>query len=263
MAALEAAGGLAYWQGDGGGAQRWYGESLELARQMGDEAAEAHALYNLSFAFIFIAGTPDVVRARSLAQQALDIYRRLGDRAGQGRTLWAIANTYWGVQPASEAADDADGTSLYGTQALEIFRELDDTFMLGWAQYTLALNPIRLGDYEAARPRLAEALAIFAEANDVTGYVLVVDAIATLAARSGDLDTSARLSGAVAELERRSGTGLNVSNRVIMDWVPGALRDDPATAEAWASGTLLSVGQTVELAAEWLAKPLPTAPTGT
>jgi hypothetical protein len=135
-----------------------------------------------------------------------------------------------------------------------IFRETDDTFMIGWSRYTLALAELQTGDHAAAAAGLGESLAIFAEAHDVSGYVLVIDAISGLAVRTGDPDTAARLAGAVAELERRSGTGLNAPNRDLVGWDPTRLRDDPSTAAAFREGTLLAPEEAVALARGWLAE---------
>jgi predicted ATPase/class 3 adenylate cyclase len=254
IAALEAAGGLAYWQSDGDAAERFYTETLDLARAANDLAAEANAFYNLTFAAVYAAGrspSEGSGRAREYASRARELYQRLGDRHAEARALWAIANTYWDPATFQEAA-------VHARQALAIFREVGDEFMIGWASYTLALVDLHDGDAAAAGSGLAESLAIFAAAHDVSGYVLVIDAISSLAARVGDPDTAARLAGAVAELERRSGTGLNASNREMFGWDPSGLRDDPATAPAFASGMLLSPEETVELASGWLAdRPAP------
>jgi predicted ATPase/class 3 adenylate cyclase len=253
MAALEAAGGLSYWQNDGPASARWYSEALALARSAGDLAGEANALYNLTFGTIYLRAPLDPASAAEKSQQgrvyameALDIYRRLGDRAGEARALWAISNTYWGSAETPEAAE-------YARDALAIFRELGDTFQIAWSQYTLALYDLRIVGEAAAAERLAEALRIFGEASDVTGYVLVMDAVAFLASRTGDHQTAARLSGAVADLERRTGTGLGAPNRDISGWEPEVLRDDPATAAAYAEGTQLSPEDAVAAARAWLA----------
>lgn len=249
LAALEAAGGLAYWQSDGTAAERFYTEALELARAAGDPAAEADALYNLTFAAVYATGRSPGAggeAARGHALAALEIYRRLGDRAAEARALWAISNTFWQRDHLPEAAE-------YAAQALAIFREVDDTFMIGWSRYTLALTQFQEGDKSAAAEGLDESLAIFSDANDVSGYVLVIDAVAALATKAGELDVAARLSGAVAELERRSGTGLNAPNRDLVGWDPADLRDDPSTAGAYREGMLLAPEEAVALARSWLA----------
>src|SRR5439155_14346260 len=75
LQALEAAGGLAYWQADMESAQRFYDECLELTRTTGDKQALANALYNAAF--------PNVVNMREsepprpLLLDALPLFREL------------------------------------------------------------------------------------------------------------------------------------------------------------------------------------------
>ena len=99
-----------------------------------------------------------------------------------------------------------------------------------------------------ARRRLSDAIRIFDDAQDVTGYALVLDAFSVLAMHEGDRSRAARISGAVATLERTSGTGLNSWNRSVMQFDPGGLRDDPALAQAWAEGERLSPSEAVAVA---------------
>ena len=251
LAALEAAGGIAYWQGDGPAAQRFYQATLDLARASGEPAAEANAEYNLSFAFMY---SPDGrtaeergLLAREHAFAALAIYQRIGDRAGQARTMWALSNATW------SSAQFTDEAVEFAKQSLAAFRELDDQFQIGWASYTVALFDLRNRKLVDAASGLAESLAIFAHAGDVSGYVLVIDAVALLASLAGDLAAAARLSGAVAELERRTGTGLNPLNREVMSWDPKALRENAQTADDWNAGTKLTASEAVDDAREFLA----------
>jgi predicted ATPase/class 3 adenylate cyclase len=261
LAAVEAAGGVAYWQGDGLAAQRFYHESLELARLAGDATAEANAEYNLSFAYMYSPEGGQTAeerarRAREHAFAALDGYRRIGDRAGEARTLWALSNVDWASNDFTEEAVD------YARRSLAAFRELDDRFQIGWASYTVALFALRNRDLDEAALGLSESLAIFADAGDVSGFVLVIDAVALLANLAGDRAAAAHLSGAVAELERRTGTGLNPLNREVMEWVPEELRDNPETADAWKAGVLLSPSEAVDAAREFLAQVKQARPAG-
>jgi len=68
--------------------------------------------------------------------------------------------------------------------------------------------------------------------------------------REGQLERAARLSGAVARLERTSGTGLNLWNREILNFHPEELRRDPSLADALAAGEALSDAEAVAYALE-------------
>jgi hypothetical protein len=157
------------------------------------------------------------------------------------------------------AAGNIESAKRHGIEARDVFAAIDDRFMLGWAEYTLGLGDLS-EDYTTAggspqaltnaRARLANALTIFAEAEDISGYTIVIDAIALAALRQGDTQRAARLSGMVARLERATGTGINLWNREVLDFHPEKLRSDPALAESWAAGEALTAAEAVAYALE-------------
>ncbi len=112
-----------------------------------------------------------------MAEESLAVNQRLGDRLGIGRALWAIASTYYFESDWTDAAKLTE-------EALAIFRELDDRFMIGWTLYMRALIRLQI-DRGAARADLTDAYQIFRATDDVTGYVLVFDAFAAAAHRRG------------------------------------------------------------------------------
>jgi predicted ATPase len=249
--ALDAAGGLAYWMGEGDTAKAYYEQELELRRALGDRAGEAWALYSLVFTYTYAdepaSGRLDSSRLRAalpLAQEAIAIYREIGDRTGTAMALWAQANVLWSLVPDPADPEFEDGRRA-SQEAIEIFRDVGDEFMTAWATYTLALTDLRIAAFDVARARLRESLLAFREAGDVSGYVLVLDGFAVLAEREGDRDRAARISGAVSVMERRTGTGLNPVNRVILEFDPLSLRVDPATRAAWEEGERWDVDQVI------------------
>ncbi|HEV8252498.1 MAG TPA: tetratricopeptide repeat protein [Candidatus Limnocylindria bacterium] len=237
-AALEAAGGIAYWQGELNVARGWYEEAVEIARASGDDARIANAIYNLSFTFTL--EHEDQVRARALAKEAVEIYRRLGDEAGIARSLWGEANTYYFFR------DFAGGIDL-AQEALEIFRRLDDRFMIGWTLYMLALYNLTL-DRTAMRQLLEEALPLFTEIEDKSGYGMIFDAFGALFWTEGDTMRAIRLAGYASALEASTGAGLARINRESADFYPAALTTDPALAAAFAEGQRMTVEEATELA---------------
>ena len=237
-AALEAAGGIAYWQGDLAAAKVWYEEALEIARASGDEAGIANAIYNLSTSFAM--EKDDQVRARGLAKEAVEIYRRLGNEAGLGRALWGEANSYYFF------GDFAGGIAV-AREALEIFRRIADRFMTGWTLYMMALYNLNV-DQTAIRGMLEEALPIFTEAEDKSGYALVFDAFAALYWIEGDVRRAVQLAGYAAATEASAGTGLAKMNRDFAGFYPSTLTSDPELAAAYAEGQQLTLEQATRLA---------------
>ena len=250
--ALSAAAGLAYWLADAEKSRALYEQEIEARTALNDRRGLAEALYGISFTWsiIELAVADAAVNATRYVTEALRIYEELEDAPGIGRCEWALANVAWGTR-------DLEQARAHAVRALETFESIDDRFNFGWASYTLGLAALsELGatvsgeQIEEARRRLSVALRIFDEAQDVTGYSLVLDAFAILALHGGDRARAARLSGAVARLERLSGTGLNSWNRGVLKFDPETLRADPSLAQAWAEGEALSASEAVAYALE-------------
>jgi predicted ATPase/class 3 adenylate cyclase len=254
--ALDAAGGLAYWTGDGQVASGFYERALELQRRLGNRAGEAWTLYSLAFTDTYWGNLTEhrylperLDRAAEHMREAIEIYREIGDRLGMAQALWGEANVVWTQNPPVDSAEFQQAQED-AREALAIFLEADDTFMTGWCTYTLALLDLRTGDLPMAYERLTTSLRIFRGAGDVTGYVLVLDALALHAERTGDRERAARLSGAVSNLEQRTGTGLNPPNRVALGFDPFPLRESPETAGSWEEGTRMTPDEAVAYALE-------------
>jgi predicted ATPase/class 3 adenylate cyclase len=238
-AALEAAGGIAYWQGDIDAARVWYQENLDLARARHDDRAEANALYNMTFTYAWQVDAQD--EARAIAEDSLEVNRRLNDQQGIGRALWAVASTYYfktDLGPARRLVDEA----------LAIFREIDDRFMIGWTLYIRGLIQLN-HDAAGMRADLTEAYGYFRATDDITGYVLVFDAFAALAHATGDDLTAARLAGFATATEHLAGSGLGAANRELAGFDPETLRIDSAEfAAAFADGQHLELADVERLA---------------
>ena len=247
--ALDAAAGVAYWLADSEISRGWYLQEVDIRRALGDRAGEAGALYGISFTWAIVEDPPadDRRRSREAIDQALAIYTELDDEGGIGRCEWALANLDYSSNQMADAFEHA-------ANAREVFERIGDEFMLGWAVFTMAIA--LLGDLQPgatvaeARRHLHAALRIFSEAQDVSGYTLVLDALSAAAYRSGDLPRSARLFGAVTQLERVSGTGISLWNRGMLGFDPQEIFVGPELAAAVAEGEAMTVAAAVAYALE-------------
>jgi tetratricopeptide (TPR) repeat protein len=219
-------------------ARRWYEEAVAIARASGDEASIANALYNLASSFNM--EHEDQMRARTLAQESVEIYRRLGDEGGVGRSLWGLANTFYFF------GDFVGGIGVAG-EALQIFRRTGDRFMTGWSLYMIGLYNLTM-DRDAMRRALEEALPLFTEIEDKSGYALIFDAFAALFWTEGDVKRAVRLAGYASATEASTGTGLARMNREFAGFYPATLTDDPALKAAYEEGQQLTVEQATEVA---------------
>jgi hypothetical protein len=252
--ALSAAAGLAYWRADAARARSYYASEIEARAALGDRHGLADAEYGMSFTYsVMDLSDPDAAEnAARHVTQALEIYTELGDDDGIGRSEWALANVQWGTGQSTEARRHA-------LHALELFESSDNRFMAGWAAYTVGLAELTTdqeqdaagGEATArdrARQRFQQALRTFREAGDLSGYTLVFDAMAVLAAREGDRNRAARLTGIVGQLERSSGTALNPWNRGVLEFDPEEIKSDPALADDLALGAAMTIPDAIAYA---------------
>jgi predicted ATPase/class 3 adenylate cyclase len=249
--ALEAAGGVYYWRSEVPPMRQAYEQALEARRALGEPDGIAEALYNLSFAFSYVGrfgGEPDIDRARELQEQALDLFRQTGNRSGEGRALWALGTT-------ALAQRDFPTVERIGTQAEPIFRELGDPYYLGWSLWSIVVGRIALGRLGEARAPAREALQIFAQADDVSGYAGLLDAAAVIAFRDGDRLRAARLSGAVDEMARLSGLDARTFARAMLDFDADALASAPDTQAAWQEGAAMERSAVIAYALDGLGEP--------
>ena len=239
-AALEAAGGIAYWQGDMPAAQAYYDEALSIARSGADRRTIANALYNASFPSN--VATLDVPKALALLEEALPIFRELGDEQGVSTCLWALGQCYVQLEQPQYAQETID-------QAIALFRKLDNRFGLGWGLFTRGILALQMRDLTVAKDTLVEAMQIFSAANDVTGKVLVLDAFAEVAGRENAKLRAARLAGASKAHEVSSGAGLGTVVARREGWRTAVVMSEEESV-AYAEGQAMTLDDAVALALE-------------
>jgi tetratricopeptide (TPR) repeat protein len=203
LRALEGAGGLAYWESDMPAALAAYGEALVAARSIGDEREIARTLYNLAFP-TGLSGNWNHSRPEGfeMMEESLAIGRRLGDP-------WTIASALWGIGVMHMANAEPVKALPNVEEALTLFPQTTDRFMLGWAYRMRGLCRLAEGDFDAARSDLEAGLHIFFVAGDVSGLALHVRDFAALALARGEDERALRLAGAMANLQTVSETRLH------------------------------------------------------
>src|SRR5438132_928806 len=234
LLALEAAGGLAYWQADMESAQRFYDECLEMTRTTGDTRALANALYNAAFPNVVYMSETSPPRA--LLEEALPLFRELGDQASVARTLWALGNGLYFERNYPTA-----NSVLAESQPL--FHTVDDRFGLAWSIHTHGLVSLKAGDVDQARQDFLEALELFQEARDVSGLVLQLDNLSQVIRAQGDPGRATRLASAAKAHQRSTGTSLGqlLSEQEGRTGTEGL--SEVEAANAWAEGQRLTLDQ--------------------
>jgi predicted ATPase/class 3 adenylate cyclase len=204
--AFEAAGGIRYWQrvGDIAGIRNPYDMSLEHAQASGDTDRIAWATYNLSFGYDYVPAAvdnlePQPERAKALREEALRLFREVGDKRGVAYTLWSMGGSPIAI------ADEPETLRERLVEALGLFREIDEAYGETWALMSLGMVEAVTGNLEAAREAVAGAARLFVRDGDLSGQIVVIDAIASMAARGGDPRLAVRIDAAGMAARRATG----------------------------------------------------------
>jgi predicted ATPase len=195
----DAAGGLAYWRGDFQACRAHYARALELARSIGDRKLVADELYNFSFSFYI--EDPDFDRGHEAAEEAVTIYRELGDEEGLTNALWGVGNTYFFRGQWERSAESY-------AEALALAQKTGNDFMINWALHMLGSSETMLGHFSDAHRHLTEGTQAMVRAGETTGLVLVLDDWVDYSYFVGDHERALRLYGAARHLQEQTSTGL-------------------------------------------------------
>jgi predicted ATPase/class 3 adenylate cyclase len=205
---LEALGGVAWWQGDIFAMAPAYREAVELWRTLDEPHELANAIYNYSFAFSVPEMLPDGLTGeqadgtgRRLLNEALELYRSVGDEHGEARVLWGLGNMLYFRNEVDPGSEDL-------RLALEKFRNVGDRTMEAWTLHMLGGALIRLGRLDEAQDQLRRALRLFYRGSDTAGITLVLDDLSSHAVAVEQPERAARLWGAGRALARTTGATL-------------------------------------------------------
>jgi predicted ATPase/class 3 adenylate cyclase len=208
VAALQAAGGMAYWQGDVKTTQRMYAEALELARGLGDPRTLALALYNNAFP---MAMMDSLEKGWGMLEEALALAKELGDSSLTGEVLWGFGTILWFV-------GRHDGAEPWYDRSLEVLEGSDAVFVVAWAHHMRGLLRTEKKDFAGARADLQRSMKLFAEDDDLSGMVLSLNHFSALALGEDDVERALRLAGAAAKAQEISETGML---ELIQNRIPG------------------------------------------
>jgi predicted ATPase/class 3 adenylate cyclase len=202
--ALEALGGVYWWQGEIDRCVAPYREALAIQRELGDPGEIANAIYNAAIGQSVAAvtsGVTEEVRREvfGLYDEGEAIYRRLGDENGLGNIAFGRGLA------VSDLDDDLSGALGLYYESIEHYRRAGNEFGMGWGMFEVAIFSARLDDLETAGEYLEQGLELFAPHRDVSAVVMFLSLAAALALASGDEERSARLAGAVRGLRNSSG----------------------------------------------------------
>jgi len=154
-----------------------------------------------------------------LAQESLEIYRKLGDKQGIASMLIKLGN-------AATERGSYTTASRFLEEALEIWRERKDKHGTARALISLGFSALRSGETHLANARLEEALAISRELGDARSMGFELSGLGEVALRQHDYVRAAQLMEESLELRRQLGNkwGVGVSLGML-GWVAMRERD--------------------------------------
>ena len=239
-AALYEHGLLAFWQGADDDACSLLGQSLHLARRLGDHTTIALALCGLAR----VALREDLDWAQALCEEALAVVAGTGDRRGRASALHVLGVT-------AQMRGDLPRARELMTARIEAARKLGDEAAVGSESANLSMVERQLGDLNRADRLAREALRIATRRGDQWMIPSVLNGLAAVAVEVGALERAATLLGAAAAMVEGQGN----------DWPPDEAphfqRSHAAAAhalgpdrfqEAWSAGRHLAPDQAVSFA---------------
>ena len=203
-------------------------EALALARSDGNRLGEAMALTELASA----AAATDLECAHKFADEALTIFRDLGDPIREGLVL-----RHLGII-AHRQGDFALATD-YHTSALSIWRRLDHPWGIPAALRELADAAIAQGDLVNAQAQYEESLYLWRKLGERLHMSDCLSGLARVALASDQGEQAALLLGAKDALDRSMGYVSPRDLQAELVEAASATLSEPAFAAAWAMGQSL------------------------
>ena len=214
-------------------------ESLMLWRELGDQNAVARSLSNLANV-VKLQG--DYLRARSLYAECLSIFRGIGDWTG---VAWSI--NYQG-DVARDQGDCGAARTLY-EQGLAIFRELGDRWGIAGTLADLGSLARDQRNFLTAHSLYRESIKIFQELEHKRGIARLLECFACSAADQLDAERSLWLAGAAAALRQNIGAPLTPAEQAKLEATLDPARQamtNTASATAWLEGWAMPVEKAIE-----------------
>ena len=183
--------GLLYWQGNADRALTIYEEALAIYRELDDERQIAQALLNSAWAS---AARYDFAPGQARANEALEIYRRVGDDDN------AVLVNAWLLFQAMTLgpAGDAKAALAAASQGVEVSRKLGRAHDVAEWVTAESLIYLMVGDHARAIRAAREALAAWYELGNLGRLPLWFKLLAILELAAGHPRRAVRL-GAAAD----------------------------------------------------------------
>lgn len=234
---------LGRMQGDLESAERFFQESLRLARGIDNKDLISRSLGSLGIVR-FQQG--DLIQGKALTEESLEIARELND----GKQISGRLNSLGEIARLQE---DYPAARKFYEEALTLAKKESAESAISVFTVNLAAVACFQGDYKAARLYALESLKISEELGDkiLTGYAL--GTFAALAVAAGEMEKGARLFGAAQAIYDATGNKSDKVDQIFFDRYNGealAAMGDETFEAAEAEGRAMSMKEAIALARE-------------
>ncbi len=216
-------------------------ESLRLSREMGNLSGIAVCLNLLADKAIRAGDFPSAI---TWLEESKNLHQQLGDQTSEAGVLENYGKVfYW--------QGDYSRARTYYEEAIQLYEKVG--ILPSWLQAHLAYAELRLGNALKAKEIFKGCVRQFQKANMETGLVFVIEGLASLETKQGNLEHAARLF-ACADVHRLKGGDLRplVEQSSVerdLQEIHSQL-DEPIFARAWSEGSAMTVDQALALALE-------------
>ena len=230
--AVMALGSVTYWQNDFEATRTNYLEALEIFSELNDRRGMMEAFYNAGFIYLI---QNDSAGARSFYEKSRELAAELGDEQG-------LATAAWGLAMCAVRDRDFDEARVRGTETLERFTKLGNTFGASLGQFVF----FQIARFSGDRIEAYRFLVQFHDDADVLGNISttqsVLELLSALELESGHHEDAVRLMGASEMLREAYGGGSPPALIEVEDPRPIAreVLGEARTQELWEEGQCMS-----------------------
>lgn len=231
---VTAAGTIAWLQGDIEWAKDWHQQALTLARQLGDNAAEAISLNNLGVQALE-AGDYDT--ARFSFEASLSISAANGSPRQRIQALHNLGHVAWFQGEYAFARERLE-------ESLAAARDADELWMIPSTQAALGHVAIDQGDLDSARSQFRQSLDASRARGNQIQLIDALEGLARTGAVRGSPVVTVRVLGAASTIREAIGVTRSTSERTFFEPIVARLRTaigEDAFTRAWTVGRSLWV----------------------
>jgi len=239
--ALSAVGNLALWQGDHDEAERLFGDSLALFRELDDARGSAYVQTNLALLTI---GRGQYVDAEPLLVECAALARTLDD-------AHLLAVNLGNLAVVVHARGDGDKAAKLFEESLTLARDVGNSFLTSTVLSAWGRAECRDGNLESAEASFVESLTIAGDLTDPEAAAEALEGFAELAVAKHAARRAAAIWGAAARLRAEIGIPIafheEKAHKRAVEATRAAL-DDAAFDQAWDAGRAMTLDDAVRYA---------------